>query len=220
MFTANKKFFKKHYVYSVTFSFTKSGAAHVTSAECPLYSLAKVSIRIYSRFWIGQMSWVFANGPVDQGLIPGLVIPKTQKMVLGAALLNTQHYKVWIMGKVEQSREWSSALPLHLRELSGHPRLKLPTLFYFMYQRYRFSKANVSLQVSSVHYNKYTFILPPLLCQQNLVNVNCISCSSAMGKCKQSHSGFELMLQSPFPMIITIALEAHPSWHVFSLKPV
>ena len=27
---------------------------------------------------------------------------KTQKMVLNAALLKTQHYKVWIKGKVEQ----------------------------------------------------------------------------------------------------------------------
>ena len=33
-------------------------------------------------------------------------------MVLDAALLNTQHYKVRIKGKVEQSREWSSALLL------------------------------------------------------------------------------------------------------------
>ena len=32
-----------------------------------------------------------------------VVIPKTQKMVLDAALLNTQHYKVRIKGKVEQS---------------------------------------------------------------------------------------------------------------------
>ena len=45
------------------------------------------------------------------GSIPGRVIPKTQKMVLDAALLSTQHYKVRIKGKVEQSREWSSALP-------------------------------------------------------------------------------------------------------------
>ena len=38
-------------------------------------------------------------------------------MVFDAALLNTQHYKVRIKGKVGQSREWSSALPcpaLHL----------------------------------------------------------------------------------------------------------
>ena len=32
-------------------------------------------------------------------------------MVFDAALLNTQHYKVWIKGKVEQSREKKSALP-------------------------------------------------------------------------------------------------------------
>ena len=30
---------------------------------------------------------------------------RLKKMVLDAALLNTQHYKVWIKGKVEQSRE-------------------------------------------------------------------------------------------------------------------
>ena len=54
---------------------------------------------------IGLMSRVFANGPGDQGSIQGQVIPKTQKMVLNAALLNTQHYKVSIKGKVEQSRE-------------------------------------------------------------------------------------------------------------------
>ena len=54
---------------------------------------------------------VFANGPGDYGSIPGRVIPKTQKIVIDAALLNTQHYKVRIKGIVEQSREWSSALP-------------------------------------------------------------------------------------------------------------
>ena len=31
-------------------------------------------------------------------------------MILAAALLNTQHYKVGIKSKVEQSREWISAL--------------------------------------------------------------------------------------------------------------
>ena len=32
-------------------------------------------------------------------------------MALNATLLNTQHYKIRIKGKVEKSREWSSALP-------------------------------------------------------------------------------------------------------------
>ena len=60
------------------------------------------------------MSRVFVNGAGDLGSIPGQVIPKTLKMVLGAPLFNTEHYKVRIKGKVEQSREWSSALPYTL----------------------------------------------------------------------------------------------------------
>ena len=39
------------------------------------------------------MSRVFANGLGDQGSILGWVIPKTQKMVFDAALLNTQSVK-------------------------------------------------------------------------------------------------------------------------------
>ena len=35
-------------------------------------------------------------------------------MVLNDSLLNTRHYKVRIKGKVEQSKERSSTLPLHL----------------------------------------------------------------------------------------------------------
>ena len=58
----------------------------------------------------GLISRVFANNPGDRGSIPGRVIPKTLKMVLDTYLLNTQHYKVRIKGKVEQSRERSSAL--------------------------------------------------------------------------------------------------------------
>ena len=57
---------------------------------------------------------VFANGPGDRRLIPGHVSPKTLKMVLDTSLFNTQQYKVHIKGKVEQSRERSSALPYTL----------------------------------------------------------------------------------------------------------
>ena len=56
---------------------------------------------------------MFANGPGDLGSIPGRVIPKTQKMVRDASLLNTQHYKVRIKGKVEQSREGVAPSPTH-----------------------------------------------------------------------------------------------------------
>ena len=64
---------------------------------------------------IGLMSGVFANGSGDRGLIPGRVIPKTQKMILDTSLLNIQQlYCVRMKGKVEQSRERSSALPFTL----------------------------------------------------------------------------------------------------------
>ena len=56
------------------------------------------------------MSRVLANGPGDGSSIPGRVIPKTQEMLFDAALLNPQHYKVGIKGKVEQSKEWRCAL--------------------------------------------------------------------------------------------------------------
>ena len=54
---------------------------------------------------------MFTNGPGDLGSIPGRVIPKTQKMLLDASLLNTQHYKVRIKGKVEQIREGVAPSP-------------------------------------------------------------------------------------------------------------
>ena len=57
----------------------------------------------------GIMVRVFANCLGDLVSIPGRVIPKT-KIVLDATLFNTQHYKVKIKSKVEQSRGRSSAL--------------------------------------------------------------------------------------------------------------
>ena len=53
---------------------------------------------------------MFAGGSGDWGLIPGRVILKSQKLVLDAALYNTQYYKVGIKGKVEKSEEWSGVL--------------------------------------------------------------------------------------------------------------
>ena len=48
---------------------------------------------------------VIANSPGDRGSVPGRVIPNTLKMLFDTSMLNTQHYKVRIKGKVEQSRE-------------------------------------------------------------------------------------------------------------------
>ena len=52
------------------------------------------------------MGRVFASGPGDQGSIPGGVIPKNKKKCY---LIPPQHYKINILGKVEQSRQISRA---------------------------------------------------------------------------------------------------------------
>ena len=78
------------------------------------------------------MSRAFANGPGDWGSIPGRVIPKTQTMVLDATL----HYKVRIKGKVEQSREWSSAPHLGVVAIEKGAFRSLSTMvanFYILY---------------------------------------------------------------------------------------
>ena len=67
-------------------------------ASC-LHLLLAFTISFYFFFVnrvISLMCRVFAYGPVERGSSPGRVIPKTQKKVLDAALLNTQHYKVRI----------------------------------------------------------------------------------------------------------------------------
>ena len=80
---------------------------------------------------------MFANGPGDLGSVQGRVIPKTRKMVLDTALLNTQQYKVRINCKVGQSRErrstfpYTSVLQLLKREPSDRPRLRSPTLLIY-----------------------------------------------------------------------------------------
>ena len=80
----------------------------------------------------------FANGPGDWGSIPDRV--KDPKMVLDPSLLNTQHYKLRIKGKVEKSVGRSSTLPLHLcvvaieKDAFGSPSTTVANFtFYFNY---------------------------------------------------------------------------------------
>ena len=75
------------------------------------YFFKKCSLAKFQSVLFGLGVRVFTNGPGDLGSIPGRVIPKTQKMVLDGSLLNTQHYKVRIKGKVEQSREGVAPSP-------------------------------------------------------------------------------------------------------------
>ena len=82
--------------------------AAILSDECLFANSYEIPIiSMYYNCFIpnmGVMVRVFANHPGDRGSIPGRVISKTQKMVLDVSLLNTQHYKVRIKGKVEYSR--------------------------------------------------------------------------------------------------------------------
>ena len=60
----------------------------------------------------GPLALVECSSIVQQtGVQYRSIHTKDSKMVLDATLLRTQHYKVRIEGKVEQYREWSSALP-------------------------------------------------------------------------------------------------------------
>ena len=87
---------------------------------------------------IGLGVRVFANGP---GSIPGRVIPKTQKMVLDAPLLNTQHYKVRIKGKVEQSREGVAPSPTHW--CSSYRKGSLRVTLDYGRQLYFYERTNI-----------------------------------------------------------------------------
>ena len=54
---------------------------------------------------------VLINSPVDRCSIPGRVIQKTQKIVLDASWLNSQHYKVRIKGKCSNSGKGIAPYP-------------------------------------------------------------------------------------------------------------
>ena len=62
-----------------------------------------ISLELSVRLWSGRL-----------GFNPRSSHTKDSKMLFDTALLNIHHYKVRIKGKVEQSREWSSALPYTL----------------------------------------------------------------------------------------------------------
>ena len=76
-----------------------------------IYSARNQRQAVHALYTWSHAVRVFVKGRGDRGSIPGRVILKTQKMILDAVLLNTQHYKVWIKIKVEQYWERSSALP-------------------------------------------------------------------------------------------------------------
>ena len=83
---------------------------------------------------IGIIVKMFANGPVDLGSIPGRVIPKTEKMVLDASLLNTQHYKVQIKGK--WSNSWKGVAPSPTPQCSKYRKGSLWVTLNYVWSLY------------------------------------------------------------------------------------
>ena len=116
---------------------------------------------------IGLMSRVFASGPGDRGSVPGQVIQKTQKVVLDSAWLNAQHYKVRIKGKVEQSWEWSIALPYTFGVVSIQkgtlepPLTKVANFTYFI--RFQVFQSNIKNLKTSIQRRIFCVLVTKVL---------------------------------------------------------
>ena len=85
---------------------------------------------------IGIMVRVFTNDPGDWGSIASRVIPKTQKIVLVASLLNSQNHKIQIKGKWN-NREKEVALFTIRRSNEkgtfGSPSTTVDQLYIYIY---------------------------------------------------------------------------------------
>ena len=95
--------------------------------------------------WRGIMVRVIGNGPGDRGSISSRVIPKAQKMVLHASLLNTQPYKVQIKGKWSNTGKGVASSPPPRCNSNWKGSLEVilnnsrPTFDIFMYNVYQIS---------------------------------------------------------------------------------
>ena len=88
----------------------------------------------------GLMSRVFANGQEDRVSFQARVILKTQKMLLNSTLLKTQHHKLSLKGKVEQSRVGVAPYLHHdvvaiEKGAFESPSTKGATFTYFFYRK-------------------------------------------------------------------------------------
>ena len=103
---------------------------------------------------------IFTIGLQGRGSIPSRVIPKTQKMVLDASLLNTQHYKVWIKSK------WNNP---------GKRVVPSPTPWCTSYRK---GSLQVTLDNSRPNYLTYLYLymyLPTSLHRQDVSQVQFLS---------------------------------------------
>ena len=84
-------------------------------------------------------------------MVLGKVIWETQKMVLDATLLNTQHYKISIKGKVEESKEEvaPSSTPWHSSYWKGSLQVTLDKgrQFYLYKRKLTYVVHSISFQI-------------------------------------------------------------------------
>ena len=107
---------------------------------------------------------MFINDPEDWSSISGRVIPKTQKIVLNASLLNTQYYEILIKGKWNNPEKVAHTLHLSVVAIEKGP-LKLPTTrdsqqltTNISYHIWWLSKANKKEFKKWLHSNSYKWI--------------------------------------------------------------
>ena len=101
--------------------------------------------------WFSVRKFCLIYDPGDRSSVPGRVIHKTQKMVLDASLLNTQHYKVRIRGKWSHPEKEVALSAIHRCYSYRKERLQvaldngLPThlhiyIYIYIYIYIRFNK--------------------------------------------------------------------------------
>ena len=95
----------------------------------------------HDNFWL--MVRVFANGAGDLGSVSGRVIPKTQKMVLDASLLNHHYYKVWI--KVKWVDPGKGVAPSPTPWCSSYRKGSLQVTLDYSHQLYFYKLASMKI---------------------------------------------------------------------------
>ena len=84
----------------------KAHTMYATWSSLIYCSICSMAYQLFMGYLIQKFdSLVFVNVVGEWGSIPGRVIPKILKMVLDTSLLKTQHHKIHIEGRVEQSRK-------------------------------------------------------------------------------------------------------------------
>ena len=117
-------------------------------------------------------------------------------MVLDTSLLNTRQYKVRIKGKVEQSRERSSALPKHLgvvaieKEPFGLPWLRSPTLLTYSWVGKKF--CNILLLTNLQHVDYMMEAVQAVFDSIKIGGV--LTCALLLFMCGKQHMLYEFKL--------------------------